>query len=165
MNGIQPSSCSRTRQWISLGLDGQLSEFERFLMDDHIGRCADCTAFERDLRRLTAGVRSTPLEKVSVPVRIEQPRHPARLGRVGLANVVSVAVTAASVFVAMTFLPERAGVVPSNDEALQIAVASDPMTVNELVLEVRRRNLQQQNQPAVRREPGDIGAVTAPLAN
>jgi hypothetical protein len=157
MNGIQPSSCTRSRQWISLALDRELSDFERFLMEDHVKRCADCSAFERDVRLFSEGMRSTPLESLSAPVRVGRLRHPARLGRLRPANVVPVAVAAASVFLATTFLPERAGVVASDGRSLQSAVASDPMSVNELVLEVRRWNLRQQSPPPVR----DIGVVTS----
>jgi hypothetical protein len=162
MNGIQPSSCSRTRQWVSLALDRELSDFERFLMEDHLKRCADCAVFERDTRLFTAGMRSAPLESLSAPVWAGRLRQPAKLGRLRLANVVPVAVAAASVFLATTFLPERAGIV-SDERTIESAAAIDPMTVNELVLEVRRRNLRQQAQIAVRRV-GDIGAVTASLS-
>lgn len=162
MTGIQPSRCARARQWISLALDSELSEFERFLMEDHLRRCADCSEFERDARLFTVGMRSAPLESPSAPVRVGRHRQPARFGRLGLANVVPVAVAAASVFLATTFLPERAGVV-SDERPIESAVAIDPMTVNELVLEVRRRNLREQAQTAVHRV-GDIGAVTASLS-
>jgi hypothetical protein len=161
MNRIQPSSCARARQWISLALDRELSDFERFLMEDHVKRCDDCAVFERDARRFTLGMRSTPLEHLGAPVSVGRLRPAGWLGRVGLANVVPVAVAAASVFLATTFMPERAGIV-SSDRGIESAVV-DPMTVNELVLEVRRRNLRQQAQPA-RRPLGDIGAVTAQLS-
>jgi hypothetical protein len=164
MNGIQPSSCARTRQWISLALDRELSEFERFLMEDHVKRCVDCSVFERDSRLFTVGMRSTPLESLSAPVWVGSLRQPARFGRVRLANVVPVAIAAASVFLATTFLPDRAGFIGSDERPLESAVALDPMTVNELVLEVRRRNLQRQSRPAVRRVVGDIGAVTAQVS-
>ena len=162
MNGIQPSGCVRARQWISLALDRELSEFERFLMEDHLKRCADCCAYERDTRLFTVGMRSAPLESLSAPVRVGRHRQPARFGRLGLANVVPVAVAAASVFLATTFLPERAGIV-SDERPIESAVAVDSMTVNELVLDVRRRNLREQAQTAVHRI-GDIGAVTASLS-
>jgi hypothetical protein len=164
MNGMLPSGCTRARQWISLALDRELSDFERFLMEDHVKRCGDCSEFERDARLFTAGMRSTQLESLSAPLQVGRLRHPGRLGRLRLANVVPVAVAAASVFLATTFLPERAGVVASDERPLQSAAASDRMTVNELVLEVRRRNLRQQSQPVVRRALSDIGAVTALLS-
>jgi predicted anti-sigma-YlaC factor YlaD len=162
MNGIQPSSCVRARKWISLALDGELSDFERFLMKDHVGRCADCSAFESDAREFTAQVRSTPLEQLTVPVRVGWQRRRVGLARVGIANVVPVAVAAAAVFLGIAFLPERASVLPSNESTLQAAV--DPMNVNELVLAVRLPNLEQQKQAVLPRLPRGLGTVKPPLA-
>jgi Putative zinc-finger len=169
MQGIQPSSCARTREWISFALDGELSDFERFLMAHHVERCADCWVFERDLRWIAEGVRSAPLESPSEPVTVGRLQQPARrFGRLRVANVLPVAVAAASMFLATTFTPEMAGLVGSNEPSIESAVS--PPTVNELVLEVRRRNLQQQSrnlraqsQPTARRVVSDIGAVTAQL--
>ena len=169
MEGIQPSSCARTREWISFALDSELSEFERFLMEHHLERCADCSLFARDTRLITEGMRSTSLESPSAPVTVGRLRQPARVGRLRLAHALPVAVAAASMFLATTFTPDRAGLVGSNEPSLESAAS--PPTVNELVLEVRRRNLQQQSrnlrqqsQPAVRRVLSDIGAVTAQLS-
>ncbi len=162
MNGIPPSACIRARKWISLALDGELSDFERFLMTDHVGRCADCAAFESDAREFTAQVRSTPLEQLSVPMRVGWQRRRAGLARVGLANAVPVAVAAAAVFLGIAFLPERAGNISPNEGTLGAAI--DPMSVNDLVLAVRRPNLEQQKQAVLPRVPGGIGAVKPPLA-
>ena len=72
-------------------------------------------------------------------------------------------------FLATTFTPDRAGLVESSEPPLESTVA--PLTVNELVLEVRRRNLQRQirslrpqSLPTVRQVVGDIGTVTAQLS-
>jgi hypothetical protein len=72
-------------------------------------------------------------------------------------------------FLATTFTPDRAGLIGSNEPSLESAAS--PPTTNELVLEVRRRNLQQQSRnlrqqsvPVVRRVVSDIGAVTAQLS-
>jgi hypothetical protein len=170
MQGIQPSSCARTREWISFALDGELSDFERFLMEHHVERCADCSLFEQDTRLIAEGMRTTPLESPSEPLTVGRLQRPARrFGRLRVANVLPVAVAAASMFLATTFTPDMAGLVGSNEPSLESAVA--PPTVNELVLEVRRRNLQQQSrnpqpesQPTVRRVVSDIGAVTAQLS-
>jgi hypothetical protein len=76
--------CHRAREWSSLGLDGELSEFERALLDAHLEQCADCRAFERVTSVVTAHVRTTPLEPPSRPVRLpaRRPRvlTPLRLG-------------------------------------------------------------------------------------
>jgi hypothetical protein len=161
MQGIQPSSCARTREWISFAIDNELSDFERFLMDHHLQRCADCSVFERDTRLIAEGIRSTALESPSEPVTVGRLQQPSRrFGRLRVANVLPVAVAAASMFLATTFTPDMAGLVGSDEPSLESAAS--PPTVNELVLEVRRRNIQQQ-----RRNPrpvSDIGAVTAQLS-
>jgi Putative zinc-finger len=170
MEGIHPSSCARTREWISFALDSELSDFERFLMEHHVERCADCSLFERDTRLIAEGMRSTSLESPSAPVTVGRLRQPARFGRLRLANVLPVAVAAASMFLATTFTPDMAGLVGSSEPSLESAAS--PPTTNELVLEVRRRNLQQQqsrnlrqqSEPVVRRVVSDIGAVTAQLS-
>jgi predicted anti-sigma-YlaC factor YlaD len=170
MEGIQPSSCARTREWISFALDSELSDFERFLMEHHVERCADCSLFERDTRLIAEGMRSTSLESPSTPVTVGRLQQPARrFGRLRVANALPVAVAAAAMVLATTFTPDRAGLVGANEPTLESSAS--PATTNELVLEVRRRNLQQQSRnlrqqslPAVRRVVSDIGAVTAQLS-
>jgi hypothetical protein len=170
MEGIQPSSCARTREWISFALDSELSDFERFLMEHHVERCAECSLFERDTRLIAEGMRSTSLESLSAPVTVGRLQQPARrFGRLRVASALPVAVAAAAMFLATTLTPDMAGLVGSNEPTLESTAS--PATTNELVLEVRRRNLQQQsrnlrqqNLPAVRRVVGDIGAVTAQLS-
>jgi len=56
----------------SLGLDGQLSQVEQALQRAHVGCCADCAEFARDVGRLTREIRATPLRRPSrtgMPVR------------------------------------------------------------------------------------------------
>jgi hypothetical protein len=64
--------CERTRGWVSLSLDGELSEFERALLDAHLGRCAECSVFAADIRAATTLLRAAPLERplqqISPPV-------------------------------------------------------------------------------------------------
>ena len=49
--------CDRAREYASLRLDGELSEFERALLDSHIERCPSCRAFADDLVGLTGQLR------------------------------------------------------------------------------------------------------------
>ena len=64
--------CERTRGWVSLSLDGELSEFERALLDAHLGRCPECSVFAADTRAATTLLRAAPLERplqqISPPV-------------------------------------------------------------------------------------------------
>jgi hypothetical protein len=56
--------CERTRGWVSLSLDGELSEFERALVRSHLDRCAQCASFAADVAATTGLLRQAPLEPV-----------------------------------------------------------------------------------------------------
>jgi predicted anti-sigma-YlaC factor YlaD len=57
--------CDRAREYASLRLDGELSDFERALLDSHLERCPSCRAFADDLAGVTQQLRTAPL--VSAP--------------------------------------------------------------------------------------------------
>jgi predicted anti-sigma-YlaC factor YlaD len=66
MGVVRAAECERARSWVSLELDGELSEVERALLRAHIVRCAACAGFERDADALTRELRAAPLERPSV---------------------------------------------------------------------------------------------------
>jgi predicted anti-sigma-YlaC factor YlaD len=66
-------NCERARRWVSLRLDGELSELEGHLLDAHLGRCAECSAFAGDVTFMTGGLRSAGIERLSEPIRIARP--------------------------------------------------------------------------------------------
>lgn len=68
--------CERCREWVSLDLDAELTEFEGTALRRHLSRCADCRAFAADVRSTTALLRSARLEELPVEV----PALPARRG-------------------------------------------------------------------------------------
>ena len=41
--------CHRSREWISLRLDGELSELAEKMLESHLARCAACRTFESDV--------------------------------------------------------------------------------------------------------------------
>jgi predicted anti-sigma-YlaC factor YlaD len=55
--------CERARQWASLELDGELSSFERALLDAHVGGCASCNEFRAEIGGLTTALRAAPQER------------------------------------------------------------------------------------------------------
>jgi ferric-dicitrate binding protein FerR (iron transport regulator) len=57
--------CDRAREWASLRLDDELSPLEDELLERHLEACADCRAFEADVRWATDVVRLTPQERPS----------------------------------------------------------------------------------------------------
>jgi predicted anti-sigma-YlaC factor YlaD len=66
MGVVRTAECERARSWVSLGLDGELSEIEQALLCAHVGRCAACAGFERDADALTRELRAAPLERPAV---------------------------------------------------------------------------------------------------
>ena len=61
-NRVPADECARVREWASLRLDGQLSDFEEVLLEAHLARCPDCRGFAATTTALTATLRATPLE-------------------------------------------------------------------------------------------------------
>ena len=85
--------CERARQWASLRVDGELSELEDALLEQHLEGCASCSAFAVRLAATTEAVRAVPLERpeISYP-RFERPVIRLPVGR----RVAIVAVAAAA---------------------------------------------------------------------
>jgi predicted anti-sigma-YlaC factor YlaD len=84
--------CERSREWISLRLDGELSELAEKMLESHLARCAGCRAFESDVAVTTRLVRTAPLELPEEPVALPRGRRLALLRPAG-----AVAATAAAV--------------------------------------------------------------------
>lgn len=70
--------CERARDWASLRLDAEISEFEAALLDAHLARCAECRAFADEVVQITGALRSAELEPLRVPVVLPRRRVPAR---------------------------------------------------------------------------------------
>ena len=95
--------CERSREWISLRLDGELSELAEKMLESHLARCAGCRAFESDAMATSRLVRTAPLELLEQPIALPRGR---RLRLVRPAG--AVAATAAAValgFAAFLNLP------------------------------------------------------------
>ena len=69
--------CDRAREYASLRLDGELSDFERALLDSHLERCPSCRAFGDDLVAVTDRLRAAPLEQPSIMVTLPKRRFVA----------------------------------------------------------------------------------------
>ena len=75
MSGTPRSGvCDRARVWASLLPDGELSLFERRLLEAHCVRCGDCRRLRDDVASLTTVVRHTPLDEIVRPVRVPSAR-------------------------------------------------------------------------------------------
>ena len=88
---LHPRSCERAREWASLRLDAELSQFEEALLDAHLERCAGCAEYARNVTTVTSALRSAEASRLSVPIAL-----PLRRRRVPL-RAVSAAAAAAAV--------------------------------------------------------------------
>jgi predicted anti-sigma-YlaC factor YlaD len=93
---VRPARCDRSREAISLRLDGVLSLFESALLDRHLRRCGDCRDFAAGAATQTQLLRSAPLEQPLRPVAVPAGRRQVRRVAAGaLTAVASVAAAAA----------------------------------------------------------------------
>ncbi len=69
--------CERVRQWVSVELDGELSEFERVLLRGHLATCPACSAFRASVTRVTDELRNTSLEPFRTAVTVRRRRRRA----------------------------------------------------------------------------------------
>jgi ferric-dicitrate binding protein FerR (iron transport regulator) len=79
MTDVRPKSCDRARLWVSLGLDDELSDFERRLFDAHLEHCAECREYDRGTWAATELLRMEPL--VTPARSVVLPRRPRRAVR------------------------------------------------------------------------------------
>jgi predicted anti-sigma-YlaC factor YlaD len=94
---VRPARCDRSREAISLRLDGALSLFETALLDRHLRRCADCRDFAAAAAGLTQLLRTAELEQPLQPVVVPagRRRHMRRVATGALTAAASVAAAAA----------------------------------------------------------------------
>src|SRR5215218_955231 len=64
--------CERAREYASLALDGELSQFEHALLRAHVEQCDGCRSYQVGLVATTDRLRSAPLERLSRPVVLPQ---------------------------------------------------------------------------------------------
>jgi predicted anti-sigma-YlaC factor YlaD len=86
--------CERARFWASLALDGELSDFERAALDEHLRGCESCAAFARGLVGFTTVLRSAPVEEPELAPATRARARRLRLGLVAAAVAVVAAAAA-----------------------------------------------------------------------
>jgi predicted anti-sigma-YlaC factor YlaD len=93
----RPANCERARAWVSLRLDGELSELEEALLTAHLRGCAVCSGYEDSVCAAVVTLRAQPpktLEHpVAVPGRSRFLARPATVARVAAALAVVVGVS------------------------------------------------------------------------
>jgi ferric-dicitrate binding protein FerR (iron transport regulator) len=125
----RPLLCDRTREWVALRLDGDLSEFETALMTAHLERCASCRAFRIEVEAITAGIRSAPFVPLPRPTAVPQPRPvPARRVQLLVAAVVVLAAAAlGGLLGTLRGSPPERGVAAPIRAPMVASLASDPL--------------------------------------
>jgi predicted anti-sigma-YlaC factor YlaD len=89
VGAVLSAECERARAWVSLELDSELSEVEEALLRAHVGRCAACAAFARDVDGLTQEIRTTCPQRPVVPrVSLHRRRAATRGLQLGTAAAV-----------------------------------------------------------------------------
>ena len=71
----QSRLCDRAREYSSRGLDGELSEFERALLENHLERCEPCRVYASELEQIAHRLRLAPLETLSHPISLPSRRR------------------------------------------------------------------------------------------
>jgi Putative zinc-finger len=69
--------CERTRASISAALDCELPELESIRMREHVEDCVSCGAFQADAERVSASLRTAPLEPLPRPLEVPSRRRAA----------------------------------------------------------------------------------------
>jgi Putative zinc-finger len=95
--------CERAHEWASLRLDGELSEFERVLLDSHLRRCGSCAAYVGEIGLITEAIRGAELIPLPQPIALPLRRRIAHAGRALQAGAATAAVIAATVGLSTQF--------------------------------------------------------------
>jgi ferric-dicitrate binding protein FerR (iron transport regulator) len=103
--------CRRAREWVSLRLDGELSELERLLLRRHLGRCPECRAVADGFEAATRLIRATPRDRPALSFQ-PAPAAARPQRRVRLAAVAGLAALAAGVGVGIGVLIGSSGDAP-----------------------------------------------------
>src|SRR4051812_41086594 len=136
---VRPHMCERAREWASLGLDGELSELERVLLDSHTRRCAACAAYVEEITAITDTIRATSLERLPRPVAIPLRRRISLASRALPAGAAAAAVLAVTLGLGTQFgSPETSAGLASSFRLPANAISSGPNTESDALIRVPR---------------------------
>ena len=144
-----PLLCERACRWASLRVDGELSELESALLDDHLGRCRSCRVFARGVEDVAAALASARLERPAPLALVFPPQRRPVVRSVAAATLVAVAGIAA-LFGGLTGHGQTASA------GKPVAMLQSVDSPNEL-RELRRSSLIDQGRiiPRNRQDPGE----------
>lgn len=92
---MRPVLCDRSREWISLRVDGEISQFEHVLLRSHMLICSDCRGFAYDVNWQTNAVRQAPLEPLDRVITIPRRTWSRRVIEIGTAATAAAAAAVA----------------------------------------------------------------------
>jgi anti-sigma factor RsiW len=87
------AACDRARAWATADVDGELSSFERVLLNAHLGDCASCREFHAVVVNVTDMLRAAPLETLERTIDIGRLRRRVRVSLRIAPAVAAMAVT------------------------------------------------------------------------
>lgn len=143
--------CERARRWSSLRVDGELSELESALLDNHLGRCSSCRAFARGAEGIAGLLSAARLERPA-PLALVVPR--VRRRKPALQSfAIAAFVLCASLVMAAAGLTHRGGTVHAMKPVAMVTTVDTPNELRKL----RRPGLIEQSRPIPRNRqaPGE----------
>ena len=87
------AACDRARAWATADVDGELSSFERVLLNAHLAECPSCCEFHASVNGFTELLREAPLEKLERTIDIGRVRRRTRISMRVAPAVAAMAVT------------------------------------------------------------------------
>lgn len=132
---VESRLCSRARFWVSLRLDGQLSELEGALLGAHLVDCEACRSFADESAVTTEELRAAPAAELA-PVRIDLPRRPRKPLVIAFAAAVIAAAAVAGGVVRDVLAPA-----PESAPARPVAIVASSVELNDQFRQLRRTSL------------------------
>ena len=98
------NACDRATQWISLDLDGELSQLEQAGLHRHLAGCARCRAVSAEVSAFTRMLRDAPMVELEREVAYAAPRRArARVVRRAAASLAFAGLVGAAVLGGFVF--------------------------------------------------------------
>jgi len=115
---VSNARCQRSRQWISLRLDGSLNELEAVVLAHHLRKCGACARFSENVGASTRLLRAAdvlaPRQPIALPAGVARARPPHRRARQAFAFAsAGLAAVAAAVALVDTHVVSSGGEPPS----------------------------------------------------
>ena len=88
--------CERARTYVSLRIDGELSQLEDAMLQAHLARCEPCSAYAVDVAATTRELRAAGQERLERPIALPHRRR-VSFGTIQVAAAAAVALVAVGV--------------------------------------------------------------------